>query len=230
MLDYYRIESLHMADFVRPYGQHVGMYPEFKIALFTEAVKILNARKAYSFSVAVNNTEFKNAVSPEFYRGVVGPYTIAFITLAMMNSKLANQNDYPDKIAYLVDQGSPFAEQLRMGHLMVAAFENSQNATVRTGGLMFADDAEVSALQAADLIAWTARRQFSGDGIHGEFTPLLDIFKKRFDDGGRPVRPHVHYQVQDDFAKSVMDDLAVNGNALHQKAMASVQALIGDSA
>jgi hypothetical protein len=55
-----------------------------------------------------------------------------------------------------------------------------------------------------------------------------DIFRERFGADGFRVRPHIHYQVQDDFAARVMADLAVNGDALHQKAMASIQALIGD--
>ncbi len=36
MLRQFRLESLHIADFVRPHGRHVGMHKELKIALFAE--------------------------------------------------------------------------------------------------------------------------------------------------------------------------------------------------
>jgi hypothetical protein len=227
MLDSYRLSGLHMKDFVRPRGKNIGLYPEFKVAIFSEAVKIIT-RKHYSLSVSVRNAEFQRAITTEFYRKYVGAYTACFITLAMMNAKIANDNNYPDKVAYVVDQGSPFAEQLRVGHLMVAAYENSHGPKVRTGGLMFADDVDISALQGADLIAWTVGRKVSGDGIRDEFVPLLNIFEKRFDVDGHLIRPHIHYEVEDDLTERIMADLAVNGDAQHQKAMAAIQALVGD--
>ena len=226
MLDAYQIESLHMNDFVRPNGKYIGMYQELKFALFAEAVKLINSRKEHSLSITITNSEFKKAVPIEFYRNVVGPYTVAFIALALLNSKISNMHNYPDKVAYLVDEGSPFADQLRVGHLMVKAFENRSNSVVRTGALTFGDDRDVTALQASDTIAWSSRRKFSGDGLTGEFIPLEGIFEKRFSAHGKPLRPHVHYHLQDDIAARIMADVAVRGDALHQEAIASVQALI----
>lgn len=187
MLDQYRIESLHMTDFVRPYGKHIGMYQELKIALFTEAAGTINRRKDSSFSIIVSNAEFKKAIPPKMQRAAIGPYAAAFIGLALMNSKIANVHDYPDKVAYLVDEGSSFAEQLRLGHLLVKAFEKGQGARIRTGSFAFANDEEVSALQGADVVAWSARRKFSGDALVNEFAPLNSIFSKRFNSRGVTV-------------------------------------------
>jgi len=36
-----KIDAIHMADFVRPHGKNVGMYPEFKLNLFTNIAKVI---------------------------------------------------------------------------------------------------------------------------------------------------------------------------------------------
>lgn len=228
MLDQYRIESLHMADFVRPHGKHIGIYPELKIALFRQVASIINRRKDSSFSILVSNAEFKKAIPHDMQGATIGPYAAAFIGLALMNSKIANVRDYPDKIAYLVDEGSSVAEQLRIGHLLVKGFEKAQSQKVRTGSFAFADDEDVSALQAADVIAWSARRKFSGDGLANEFAALNNIFSKRFNSQGVEVHPHFHHQLQDDLAQRIMEQITADGPAMHKRALEAIQSVIGD--
>jgi hypothetical protein len=218
-----------MADFVRPYGTHVGIYQELKIALFTEAAGIINNRKDSSFSIVVSNAEFKKAIPPKMQSATIGPYAAAFIGLALLNSKIANIHDYPDKIAYLVDEGSSVAEQLRIGHLLVKAFEKGKTQHVRTGSFAFADDEDVSALQAADVIAWSARRKFSGNDLVNEFAPLNSIFDKRFNSRGVQVRPHFHYQLEDDLGQKIMEQIAADGPATHDRALAALQSVIEDT-
>jgi hypothetical protein len=161
MLHRCRVDSLHMTDFVRPYGKYVGMLPELKIALFTEAVAIINARKIFSISVVVNHAPYRESVPIDIYREHVAPYTSAFIYLARFNAIHADHNNHPDRISYLVDETRTFAQQIRNAHTLLKAWEHSRGSgTIRTGGLAFDSDVNVSALQAADLIAWSARRVF----------------------------------------------------------------------
>jgi hypothetical protein len=228
MLNKYRLNSLHMTDFVRPQGAHVGMYSEFKVALFSEAVKIINSRKTYSISVSVKNADFKKAISVEFYRKVLAPYAAAFVALCLLNAKNANAYDYPERIAYVVDEGSPFAEQLRVAHLIVRAYEKGCGLAVRTGSLTFADDAMVSALQAADLVAWSARRKFSGTGLINEFSPLNAVFEERFNAYGAMIHPHFHYSVQDDLTQKIMEQINANGPALQKESADALLSLLGD--
>lgn len=225
MLRRYRIGALHMTDFVRPFGKHVGMYPELKIALFTEAVKTINSRKDSSISVALRHAEYKESVPIEVYRKTIGPYGVAFIHLALFNARVAEHHDYPDQIAYLVDEGSAFAEEIRVGHLFVKSWEASNTASVRTGALAFDSDERVSVLQGADVVAWSARRHFSGDGLDNEFTPLRDIFQGRFTGSGIRIHPHFHHWVQDDIGKRTMDMVNSNGPDVVQEAIASLRKL-----
>ena len=205
------------------------MYRELKIALFTEAVKIINARKDSSVSVSVKNAEFKMAVSTEFYRKILSPYAAAFVGLALFNAKIANDFDSPDQVSYLVDEGSPFAAQLRIGHVLVKAFEKAQGRKIiRTGSFAFADDADVSALQGADMIAWASRRNAVGGGLVDEFKPLNEIFKKRFNADGGQVHPHFHYHVRDDLTGKITEQMALEGDKLSREAFAALRALAGE--
>jgi hypothetical protein len=50
LLREFRIDKLHMVDFVRPYGKHCTMRPEMKKGLFRSVAKIINRYKRYSVS------------------------------------------------------------------------------------------------------------------------------------------------------------------------------------
>ena len=227
LLHRYGLDSLHMTDFVRPQGKHIGMYRELKIALFTEAVKIINTRKTYSISAAVDNPEFKVAVSTEFYRKYLGPYAAAFIGMAQMNSRIAEHNKYPDHIGYLVDEGSQFADQIRLAHLYVRSFEKESGWPVRTGGLTFGDDVDVLPLQAADLVAWTSRRRYSGSGLVNEFSPLNALFEERFDGRGIPVRPHVHVVLPKNIAAEVSRRMRTDPRKIYEDSMKALESITG---
>lgn len=196
MLHLHRIKSLHMTDFVRPHGQHIGMAKELKLSLFREVVQIIRSRKDYSLSASVDNVHYQEVFSIEFYRRVLGPYAVTFISAATVNAKIAEDNGYPDQIAYLVDRGSPFSEQIDLGHRLICLRERGLGLKTYTGSLTFADDENISALQAADVIAWSYRRNLSENGLSDEFEPLRGIFEKRFSENGVPVKPHFHHSVE----------------------------------
>jgi hypothetical protein len=49
---------LHMQDFVRPNGRHIGMPIEMKLSLFRDVVAIINRHKLYSFSISIPQDDF----------------------------------------------------------------------------------------------------------------------------------------------------------------------------
>ena len=227
MLHRYRIDSLHMTDFVRPHGKHIGMLPELKIALFTEAVAIINARKVFSISVVVSHAPYRESVPIDIYREHAAPYTSAFIYLARFNAVHADHSNHPDRIAYLVDETRTFGEQIRRAHALVKAWEHSHGSgVIRTGALAFDSDDNVSALQAADLIAWSARRELSGDGLLNEFAPLKEVLRARFwASGARAVRSHIYGQIKDDLGPRMMEDVKTKGAQRLNEALESLRKL-----
>jgi hypothetical protein len=179
-----------------------------------------------SISVAVNHAEYKESVPVAVYREAVSPYCSAFLHLARFNSITAELNGNPDRIAYLVDEGSAFAEQIRLGHALVKAWEHSHGSLViRTGALAFDSDDNVSALQAADLIAWSARRKFSGDGLTAEFSPLNEALRERFALDGTQVRTHCHRWVKDDMGPKMMEMARADGPRMLQDALTGLKRL-----
>jgi hypothetical protein len=68
----FRIEKIHMTDFVRPFGRYCSMPSEMKIALFTSVAKIILERKSYSISSAVSQRDFDDFVPIEAAREFMG--------------------------------------------------------------------------------------------------------------------------------------------------------------
>jgi uncharacterized protein DUF3800 len=222
MLHLHRIKSLHMTDFVRPHGQYVGMPKELKLSLFREVVEIIRSRKDYSLSASVDNIHYQEVFSIDFYRRVLGPYAVTFISAASVNAKIAGDNGYPDQIAYLVDRGSPFSGQIDLGHRLICLRERGLGLKTYTGTLTFADDENVSALQAADVIAWSSRRNIT-DGLTDEFEPLKALFEKRFSEDGQLVRPHFHHAVEKESMERLLATISEKNS--HGKIMQEIAGL-----
>jgi|SRR5665213_229672 len=223
MLVEHRIESLHMQDFVRPYGKHVGMFKEMKIALFRQAVKIVTQLRQYSISVAVDSSEHKDCF-PEDVRKVLGSYAIAFNMAAQLNGRICDDNRCPDQIAYMLDAGNSQSQQIMIGHTLLVLREKAAGGPYRTGTLTFQPDDQNAALQAADMVAWTARRNFSGEDLRDEFEPLLRLFQKRFDKNGLKIRPHVHHLVPRSLLVSMSEEATNNQEGLGREIAALVKA------
>lgn len=165
----FRLESIHMHDFVRPFGCHSAMRREMKLALFASLAKAINRNKLYSVSIAVPQVE-------EVYRKLFGPpYALAFLAIAIANRHIAIQRGYNNRIAYLVDKGSRHHhEQLEGAHGVLLQMEKDRREQF-TGSMTSDLDDNNNALQAADVIAWTYHRQLESEEFGEEFTPLLSI-------------------------------------------------------
>lgn len=194
MLKEFRIDKLHMKDFVRPYGKYCTMTGEMKKALFTSVAKWINRYKAYSLAVGIPQADYKSMLSKEVCDDLMGPYAMSFFTIVLSNREASLIRGYNNRIAYLVDKGNDnHHEQLEAAHTVVLHLEKSRGE--RFTGAMAADlDDNNNALQAADAVAWSYHRQLESGGLDAEYEPLRAIFKESQlpprPDGG-VLRPHI---------------------------------------
>jgi hypothetical protein len=189
LLEQYRIESVHMNEFVRPQGRYCAMYPELKIALFTSISKLICKNRVYSLSMGVPLVDFEEIV-PELFLQLMRPYTMALFIVMMFNNAIAKAEGYQERLAYLMDHGN-FEEQMLGAHKWVRKWEDETRFSSNVGTLAFANDADNTALQGADVVAWSSRRR-DHEGLDGEYAPLRKIFEDRFDSSGKPISRHIH--------------------------------------
>jgi hypothetical protein len=188
LLQKYRIpEPLHMADFVRPNGQHVGIGKEMKLSLFRDASKLINSHKLYSFSISIPLADFNALMTKDMRKMISGPYSFAFFSAVLFNSSVAEKKGFDERVAYLVDRGCAHPEQIIDTHAVIQKTELKSGKRSHTGGLDWGSDDLVQALQAADLIVWSARRRETGD-LGNEFEPLNEALRE-----GKP--PHCHVPI-----------------------------------
>lgn len=190
ILSEFRIEKIHMQDFVRPYGRYSAMNPEMKIALFLAITKAILNFKTYSVSVAVLQSEYKAVLSMEVYRKLLGPYALAFLAMTTINKRVAEITSYKYRLAYLVDQGSEnHHDQLKAAHYILQGLEEGFNNPF-IGAMAFDTDDRNYALQAADVIAWAAHRALEGSDFGEEFAPLKRLLRNQLvktNDAGRSL-------------------------------------------
>jgi hypothetical protein len=161
LLDEFKLESIHMKDFVRPDGRYSTMPREMKLSLFTSIARQIILNRLYSVSILVPQSDLKTLLSPDIYRHVMGPYSMAFFATMLLNGTIAHATHYGGRISYLVDKGSKHHHlQIDAAHTVVLELESHAEKTSRyIGSLTFDLDNNNNALQAADVIAWAYRRR-----------------------------------------------------------------------
>lgn len=213
-LDYFKIDFIHMNDFVRPHGKYAGMYPELKLALFTRLTKAIRHNRVYSISLAIPKTDFKELIAPDISRELMQPYTMAFFMAVMLNNAVTKVHSFDDRVAYLVDHGK-FEKQLLDAHRLVLEWERVTGEFSHTGSMSFAHDDKENALQAADVITWSARRRREAGTLDGEFAPLQKLLEDQIDIEKRKVRPHFEIIMPRDgierFARGIVSWIAKYG-------------------
>jgi len=186
LLHKYRIpEPLHMKDF-----SSLGLYPEMRVAFLRAASKLINEHKLYSLSVAIPEDDFKDQLSKDVQKNLIGPYALAFMSLVLANQHLSATRHHDGKTAYLIDQGSSHPEQLLEAHALLLDRDRERKHH-HTGAIAFDSDDNVPALQAADLIAWSARQR-DLDRLSGDLAPLHDALQ----DKKGPSHAHIQIPAQ----------------------------------
>jgi hypothetical protein len=90
----------------------------------------------------------------------MGLYGMCFVYMAVLNNKLASFNNYTGKIPYILDTGNAKKHQVVNAHGEISKMQKEeQDFFWNAGGLHFEDDRDFALLQAADLVAWGARRK-----------------------------------------------------------------------
>ena len=172
-------EPLHMTDFSGPMGKHRGMYPEMKLALFQGLVNLINEHKSYSISVMVSQADFTSQLTKEVQKTLIGPYALAFFSAIVVNNEWARRQNPGNRVAYLIDEGSSHTEQLLSAHAVIASVEKTPGEFCYTGTIAFDTDDRFPALQAADVIAWAARRKQIHGSLSEEFEPLNEVLSQK---------------------------------------------------
>jgi hypothetical protein len=192
MLYDYRIDFVHMTDFVRANnGRYVGMHYEMKLALFSSVARLIRNNRIYSIVMGVPLKDFRDLVPEEVSKGLMRPHPMAYFMVVMQNSAIAEFEPYKDRLAYLLAHGS-FENQLLDAHHWLAEWEVRSKISEHphVGSATFALAQQASALQAADVIVWSSHRRLS-DGLTDEFIPLNGIFAPHIDVHNKSMDRHI---------------------------------------
>jgi hypothetical protein len=177
MLNSFQIAPpLHMKEFGR-HGRLGTISPHCRGRLFSTVAELVNSHKIASISASVTNAEYEAEMPPEA-RQVYSVYAMCFCMAMVMNHKLAQAAHYSKKVQFVLDTGNPYAEHARQAHATMLAMQNDKVGGlgfVNAGGLSFQDDADLGVLQAADVIAWGARRMASNTAFPPGMEPIADI-------------------------------------------------------
>src|SRR5579872_439993 len=143
-------------------------------ALFVDAVNLINKYKGASLAATLSTATFDKHFGILFKeRKVMGVYGMCFMLGVVMSSKFAEEAKYQGDIPLVMDTGNVYRRHIVDAHRSAVA----SNDRYHLGRLSFATD-NLNALQAADMISWSARRDLT-KGLTNEFAPLLGLFDNR---------------------------------------------------
>lgn len=165
---------LHMKEF----GEHgrFGHLRDFQRRdLFDQIAKLINSYKVHSVAMSISQSSYLRIVDHRI-RKHMSPYGACFMGCAHLVSGQANYSYYSRNIAYLLEAVSEHAGQIRVAHQEMLNLQK-QGKMSNIGSLAFGDK-NISALQAADVIAWGERRRRTGLSIAKGFEPIATIFNE----------------------------------------------------
>jgi hypothetical protein len=148
-----------------------------RAAIVRRAIEIINAQKVYSLSCCLGNSDYRSVFSDTTKRDH-SQYELCFILAVIANASASELNNYDGPTSFVVDRGNPKAEHVRLGYEEIKRLVKQPDLPpFNLGSLAFEDDEHQLALQAADLVAWGARRIASGAGFHHEFKSIEEMLR-----------------------------------------------------
>jgi hypothetical protein len=162
-----------MKEFGRPHGRFANISDYRRRQFFVEAAHLINTHKILSVGATLSTDEYRRLM-PQKVREKFSVYAMCFLLSLMMNHKLAEHQGYTKKVSFILDRGNPNAQHVRQGHAMAMLWQKS-GQFLHAGSLTFADDEDLCALQAADVIAWGVRRRVTGVPFGHAFSPIEGI-------------------------------------------------------
>jgi len=189
MLSQFNIKvPLHMKEFGR-HGKLGFLDYTKRFKLFDQVEKIINLFKTHSVAFILDQAMLSDLMDPRIIK-INGPYGMCFMGCAHMVLEQAEYQQYRKRIAFLLEAGNEHAEHIRVAHQSM--IEMGKNV----GTLAF-EPKRISALQAADVIAWGARRRAIGDPIGKGFQPISKIFDEN----------HIQSQWEESWLKNLNDSI-----------------------
>ena len=177
MLAKHRLAALHMID-LGPGGPYPDVIGDACSALLVDAVRAVNTCRIFSFGASWNNRAHEALFSSNMRKRFFSVYCLGFLMVVEINRASAAHQGYDNVIDYVLDDGNRFKRQVRQMYNSIRALPELSNHKV--GSLTFETDSKVLALQAADVVAWATRREFSGKGLTGVYEPLRGLFDQSY--------------------------------------------------
>ncbi len=197
LLSRYQISPpLHMNEFVEK-GRFGHIRYKDRFNFFSEAVDLINNCKIYSIAATLNKQEYEGHIHKEI-RKSFSVYGFCFMLLAYINGCQARYMHFKEKIAYLFDNGAQHKNHIIVARDRILEWEKDQAFANNMGSLTFDGDVKISTLQAADIVAWGARRKISNIALHKGFEPIGNLFN---------AEHHLQYGWDSDFLKNFAQEI-----------------------
>jgi hypothetical protein len=185
---------LHMREFGED-GRHGHLNYKERAALFSDLSKLISCYKSMSIATTLNHNQYKEIIHPAIQKKM-SLYSLCFMLCAHMIHLNAEQKGLQYNIPYIVEQGNEYQQHILMAHAGMIRMQK-EKMPLHVGSLTFAGK-NISALQAADIIAWGNLRLAIGRPIDRGFEPIMDIFRDPH---------HVKYLWKDSYLKELSDGL-----------------------
>src|ERR1017187_4957660 len=110
---------LHMNEFRRPDGRLADVSNDSRRALFSDVVKVINEHKIYSIAATVTAEQYQKYFDKEFRAKGLSIYGACFMLSAIMVHRMAKQNNYGERIAFLMHSGNQYAGHVQGTHAVM---------------------------------------------------------------------------------------------------------------
>jgi Protein of unknown function (DUF3800) len=151
-------------------GRFRKLYGETLRRVLSELVSIVNEYKMLSVASTLSSDDYRLSFDgiSEF-----SMYGASYTEVVMINGVKSRRDGYGEKIRYCLDEGNINKSQVEEAHEFLLSTEHK--SPLNLGDLRFESDTEVCALQAADLVSWSARRKLASK-LKKEHAPLEQLF------------------------------------------------------
>lgn len=165
-------QPFHMKE-LNPHGALAHITGCRRWCLLADVMAAINYFKIYTLVATMNNRSHSRELSQRM-QAAMRVYRLTFMGAAIANHKHAVSQNYQKPIAYLLDSGTKHVGQvIETARLMQC---DRDEGGWHVGTVAFESDTYVTALQAADVVAWLKRRLDSGEHLPADFEPLLALF------------------------------------------------------
>jgi hypothetical protein len=175
--------GIHMIK-LGPKGPYPHLVGEACAALLTEAVRIINTSRIFTFGASTDNRRHEALFSQDLREKYFSVYTMAFMMAVEINRASAARAGYLGDIDYVLDEGNRYRPHVKAMYDIIRVTPDL--AQFKVGSLEFCNDSGIPSLQAADIIAWATRRVKAGKPFKDVHEPLEGLFDSCYADSPAP--------------------------------------------